>query len=444
MPEIFPFRAVRYADPQSLGLRLAPPYDVITPAQREGYAARDPENVVHLILPQGRPGRDERDKYVHAGELYRDWLARGVLARDGAPSLYVLEQRFSWEGQTHTRRGFLARLGLRPFSDGVVLPHEKTLSGPKADRLQLFREVRANLSPIFALYADSGEQALLDASTAGQPGVLVQGEDGVANRLWTLDDPALLREVARRLQPRLAYIADGHHRYETGLAYAAELDAAAGASRPGGAHHTILAYFCSLADPGLVILPTHRVVHSLPSLDAQEVMRRATAFFEVTPATGLGERPAAVTALRVQAALAAAGNERATFLVLANSGSWILKIRRDLDLTGLAGLPKLRELRELDVTLLHSLLFEKLLGLSPDSQARQENLRYVKSPDEAVSALGHGGQLAVFLNATRPAQVQAIAEGGEVMPQKSTFFYPKLPSGLLFNPLDPAERTDGA
>ncbi len=436
MPEIAPFRAVRYAtrDAAALGKLIAPPYDVISPTERAQYAAREPHNVVHLILPRPDPGEERPEaKYELAGRTYRQWLAAGVLARDAQPAVYVLHQDFAWEGKRYLRRGFLARLRLRPFADGVVLPHERTLAGPKADRLNLFRQVKANLSPIFALVDDRGDlQNALEP--AGDPEIAVRGDDGVDNLLWPVTDPTQVATVASRLAPRKAYIADGHHRYETGLAYARELDAAAGPGRRDGAHHSILAYFCGMSDPGLLILPTHRVLHGLAGFNPAALVAQAGAFFSVEK-LGL---PPSVEAL--QAKLAARGREGAAFALVAGHETWLLALEPGVDLARFAELSGHAAVRGLDVSVLHGLVFQKLLGLSPASQERQENLRYVKDARDALQAVTRGDAQASFLlNATRMEQVRAVADAGDVMPQKSTFFYPQLPSGLLFNPLDPQE-----
>ena len=386
--------------------------------------------MVHLILPKDpAPSDAAQDRYQRAGATYRAWQTSGALVRDAAAALYVLHQSFEWEGQRHERRGFFARLALQPFSDGVVLPHERTLSGPKADRLKLFRAVQANLSPIFALVEDGGDiQSALESSRA--PEVTVRSDDGVENRLWAVRDPVVLSAVVTRLAPRKAYIADGHHRYETGLAYAAELDQATGQS--GGAHHSILAYFCGTTDPGLLILPTHRVLHGIANFDAAALVVRLGEAFDVQRVEG--------SALTARDRLTAAGEQRPAFLMVTAGGSFLVALKPSLDLASFPELPPHAAVRELDVTVLHNLILQRLLGLSAASQERQENLTYVKDAREAAAAVeGGSAQVAFVLNATRMSQVRAVADAGDVMPQKSTFFYPKLPSGLLFNPLDPAE-----
>ena len=442
MLEVAPFRAIRYAEssPEGLGRLIAPPYDVISPSQREALAAGDPHNVVELILPLERAGDGSEDnKYVRAGRAYRRWIDEGVLRRDANAALYVLHQRFEWDGAVHVRKGFLARLRLREFSEGVVLPHEKTLSGPKADRLELFKQVRANLSPIFSLFPDErGEVEAALARAVDRPAdATATSDDGhgpIEHRLWRVSDPAVTAAVQRAMADRRAYIADGHHRYETALNYAKLVDAA---GARGDAHHFVLSFFCGMGDPGLLILPTHRLLHGLAGFDFGRFLDAAGAYFDVAPVRDdVRTSGGLAQALR---SLREAGERRPSFLAVGEMGARtsLLALQPRAALEGVAELPKSPRVRSLDVTLLHGLLLQRTLGLSPQSQERKENLDYVKDAADAVAAVVRGGAQAAFLlNGTRMNQVRDVAEAGEVMPQKSTFFYPKLPSGLVFNPLD--------
>ncbi len=440
MLEISPFRALRYADSANLSSLIAPPSDVISPEQREKLAARDPHNVVELILPKERPGDGPADnKYVRAGKAFRQWIAEGVLRADAEPGIYMLHQRFEWEGKNHLRKGFLARLRLRPFSDGVVLPHERTLSGPKADRLEIFKQTKANLSPIFSLYPDErgSVDALLAAAADRPPDAAATSDDGhgpIEHRLWRVTGPAIAKVQAAMAEKR-AYIADGHHRYETALNYAKLVDEAGG--KRDGAHHFVLSFFCGMADPGLLIMPTHRLLHALPAFDQGRLLAEAARWFDAEQLTLDARTPAGLA--KALSRLAAAGRERPSFLAVSERGARadLLALRAGAQLDDVAELPANHAVRSLDVTLLHALLMQRILGLSPQSQERQENLRYVKDAGEAVAAVAGGSaQVAFLLNPTRMEQVREVAEASEVMPQKSTFFYPKLPSGMVFHPLE--------
>jgi uncharacterized protein (DUF1015 family) len=439
--EVAPFRAVRYAaeGADHLTALVAPPYDVISPEQRASLAARDPHNIVHLILPAERPGDSATDnKYTRCGATYRQWLEQGILRRDAEPAFYALHQRFDSGGARYVRKGFLARLRLREFAEGVVLPHEKTLSGPKADRLEIFKNARANLSPIFSLYPDGRgdvDQLLAPAITR-PPDASARTDDGVQHDLWRVTDPAAIAGVRAAMAQRKAFIADGHHRYETALAYARLVDQSLAAPQPNGPHHFVLSFFCSMGDPGLLILPTHRVLHSQASFNLKALLTGSEAFFAITPLADGVANPASLKIALDQ--LATAGRTRPSFVLVATPGlkSYLLTLKGDAP-QAIPDLPQHPELRKLDVTLLHVLLLQRLLGLSLESQERHENLRYVKDAAEAVDTVRRGeAQAAFLLNPTRMEQVRAVAESGAVMPQKSTFFYPKLPSGMVLNPLD--------
>ena len=468
MLEIAPLRAIRYAEsqPERLSALIAPPYDVISPSQRERLAARDPHNVVQLILPQERAGDGATDnKYVRAGKAYHQWISEGLLRADPEPAVYALHQRFEWGGKPMLRKGFLARLRLREFSEGVVLPHERTLSGPKADRLEIVKQARANLSPIFSLYSEEDGSAGRRAEAAGPkhpiddrteidalfapaidraPDARAESDDGhgaIQHQLWRLTDPKLIAALRAAMAPRRAYIADGHHRYETALNYARWVDAEHGKPRPQGAHHYVLSYFCGMADPGLLILPTHRLLHDLKTFDLDRFLLLSDEFFNVErlPADALSAAGLSAALRR----LAESGRDRHSFLLVGDRGKQaiVLRLKSTANLLEVPELPKQSDVRALDVTVLHGLLLQHVLGLSPASQERQENLRYVKDAPEAVAAVASGSAQAAFLvNPTLMGQVRSVAEAGEVMPQKSTFFYPKLPSGLVFNPLDPDEK----
>ena len=438
MAEIAPFRGILYSpsagDPTRL---LAPPYDVIAEPERERLEALDPHNVVRLILPRPAAGEPDGSKYGVAAALLRDWVSEGVLARDARPAVYRYHQVFRAEGSEYTRKGFVARVKLRRFDEGVILPHERTLSGPKLDRLQLMRATHAHFSQIFGLYPDPARDSdrLFEALEATRPDVDARTPDEVTQRLWRLTDATAIRALQAFMAERKVYIADGHHRYETMITLRDELKAqspGAGSSVDYG-----VMFFCNMDDPGLVVLPTHRVLRGLPSFDRAALVERAGRFFTVE------ERPID-GALREALAAAAHGGLPAFALITAGSNqASVLTLRPDADLAAVPALPAHPAVRALDVAVLHSIVLETLLGISRESQARQENLGYVKSWDAALAERQQAGVQAVFLmNPTRVAQVKAVSDAGEVMPQKSTYFYPKIASGLVMNPIVVDEDVD--
>ena len=442
MAEIAPFRGILYrpeqANDSDVSSLLAPPYDVITDTQRQALAARSPHNAVHLILPKDRAGGDSDEKYDVAGHTLRSLLATGALARDSVPALYRYHQVFTppgvRDGTTIVRRGLICRIRLHRFAEGVVLPHERTLAGPKLDRLKLKRATRTHLSQVFGLYDDSDRatDAAFVPVESNPPDLHGTTDDGVSHRLWRLTDPAAIARVARLLRDKRIYIADGHHRYETMLALRDEWRAEPGYRGPDSAAEYGSIFLCNARDPGLVVFPTHRVLHSLPGFDLDALLRKLAAHFDI--ADGV------ITSVEAtQAQLAQHGQRGPSFLLCSGGRSLYLTRRAD----AANAVPGPAVLRDLDVTVLHSLVLEQALGIDRAAQEAQTYLRYLKDFGQALAAAQARENQAVFLlNPTRVDQVMSVAEAGEVMPQKSTYFYPKIASGIVLNPVDPAEAVD--
>lgn len=434
MPQIAPGHFVRYADGTQLTDVVSPPYDVIDEAGRTALEDKSPHNYVRLILPRDRPGEEEPSRrYRRAREQLEGWMRDGVLVRDDEPSILVIEQRFVdlVTGQERVRRGVQALLKLSPFSEGKVLPHERTLSGPKADRLELMKAVGAHLSPIFVLYPDPANDVVARLSEVfARPADGEAQAAGATHRVWRVSDPELVAAVSEALRDRVGFIADGHHRYETALEFRRRAQEA-GTRTEGTPLDYIPAFLCGLSDPGLVVFPTHRLMHST-GLTVATLLPKLEGTFTVERLPKVASDAGADTLLEK---VRAAGAQ--SFAVLGADGEMALLHwdRAKLEKLGLPTGP----LGALDVTALHSIVFEKLLGLSRESQERQENLRYVKDSGEAVRrTLSGEAELAFLLNATPTAQVRAVAEAGEVMPQKSTYFYPKIIDGLALQLLDDA------
>jgi uncharacterized protein (DUF1015 family) len=439
MPEVLPFRGVRYAASRASALSrlISPPYDVVSPEYRDELAARSPHNVIHLILDKERPGDGPAEnKYVRAGRAFAAWLEDGTLRQDPGPAFYLLEQAFTGpDGRPRARRGVVVCCRLHRYEEGVVLPHEKTLIGPKADRLEVLKQVQGNLSPIFGLYEDDrgeGHRAVDAAiAAAGEPVAEADSDDGTRHRLWRVTDPTAVGQLHAALTPKKVFIADGHHRYESALAYRDLVDA----ERPGlpdsAGHRFIMMTLCSMADPGLVIYPTHRLLGGLRDFNLAAFVERLARFFLVETLPEDLRRPAG-RAWAVSKLAEHSGKSTTFLMVTAEDGKGrILTLRDDADLAEVP-LPKNITLRDLDVTALHSIVFQHLLGVSRDQQDAGETLRYEMDAGEVVTRTLSGEFQAGFLvNPTPMWQVQAVAESGETMPQKSTFFYPKLASGLL-------------
>jgi uncharacterized protein (DUF1015 family) len=446
MAEIVPFRGIRYAASKgrALGQLLAPPYDLVSQEQRDELLRRSPHNVVHLTLGDERPGDDATlNKYTRAAEHWSTWLAQGVLQRDPAPAFYPLEQSFwSPDGRSLRRRGFMAAVRLHEFSEGVIVPHEKTLVAPKADRLEILKNVRANLSPLFGLYRDDGGATaqVLEVACGGEPLAEADSDDGVHHRLWRTEAPVLAERIQSLVAKERIFIADGHHRYETALVYQRWLEAREPGLPPGGGHHYILMFLCPMSDPGLFLFATHRLVYGLKDFSAPRFLEALGRWFTIDTLAEDLRRPAG-RAWAVSKLAEHAGKQTTFLVVTAEDGRGrIATLREDADLSA-AGLPANETLRALDVTVLHSLVLQKLLGHSAAAQEKQENLTYARDAGEAVNRVLSGEHPVGFLlNPTPMWQVEAVGDAGETMPQKSTLFYPRLQSGLVMREVDPHQR----
>lgn len=430
MAEIAPFAGLRYDSARvgDVARVLAPPYDVIGEGERLDLEARHPHNVVRVELPRGEGDA----RYDGAAKLLQAWTAEGILRRDAAPALYVYQQTFTFAGTSYTRRGFIAAVRLEPFEAKVVLPHEHTLSGPKEDRRKLLVATRTQLSQVFGLYRDpdGAAEAELAAVTAGEPAVDAATPDGVRHQLWVLDDAGRVARLQAILRDKQILIADGHHRYETMLGLRDELRAS-GAAAGGDPADWGAMFLARAEDPGLLVLPTHRLVKDLPGFDANGLRAAAAPAFEVT----LGNE---TTAEAIEQRLRSEGQGGRVVFALRLPGeattTW-LALKPIVDLSAL-GPPALRGL---DVTVLHSVLLGPLLRIDAAAMARQAHLVYTHDTGEALQRVAYGEVQAAFLmNATPVTQVLEACEAGFVLPQKSTYFQPKLGTGLVMRPLDAA------
>jgi uncharacterized protein (DUF1015 family) len=432
MAHISPFRGLRYREDIRLDDVVAPPYDVLSAAQAAELRARSPYNATHVDLP-APPGEQADDEaYARAARTFRAWREQGVLLRDEQPGIVVVDQTYTGpDGRERTRRGFIARLRLATLEERVVLPHERTHAGPKIDRLRLCRATRANISQIFLLFPDDDGSVgrSLDAASAGIPVAAwrtAHDDDGNTHRAATIAGPAAER-VGAALRDLPLYIADGHHRYETALAFRDERRAMGDFSAD-----TLMVYLCSLSDPGLTVFPTHRLLHDIPPLSLARLTELVAPQFEVagTPTTGIEACRAELEALPEKA------DPGRVFGLYLPREEMCLTVRtrqpeasRRLVAGGFSPAAA-----GLSVTMLHELLFSEALGLEHDDAER--HVDYAKSVPDALAALQSGRyELGVFLNATLVDQVRTIADQGEVMPQKSTYFYPKLLTGLVYDAL---------
>lgn len=447
MAEIIPFRALRY-NPRvvpDLAQVVAPPYDVISPEAQDRYYARHPYNVVRLILAKDVADASGRDRYASAALTFDDWRRGGILRRDPTPAVYLYEQEFSLgDSQRLRRRGMLALVRLHDYAEGVIVPHERTFSRYKDDRLRLMRACPANLEAILGFFPgpNPGIAPVLDRHLATDPTVTVVDEDGVGHRLWLVQEPAQVEALQSALRDRPIVIADGHHRYETALNFRNERQAreATGRDVAFRADGFVLMNLVPADDPGLVILPTHRIVRR-PLATAGETLTAALArHFRITPhPVDIGSpRPGLGAALADLARRGSAGTACAVY----TGGTAVLVLELTDPTTTQALLTEGRApaYATLDVAVLHRLLVEGILGV-PATSHGDDAIQYARDATHAFAEVAAGeASVALFLNPPHVDQVQAVAMAGERMPQKSTFFYPKVLSGLVISPLDPAEE----
>ena len=444
--EIIPFRALRY-NPRfvpDLAQVVAPPYDVISPEAQDRYYARHPYNVVRLILAKDAAKAAGRDRYASAAHTFADWRRDSVLLRDLAPAVYLYEQAFSLgDSQRLRRRGMFVLVRLHDYADGVILPHERTFSRYKDDRLRLMRACPANLEAILGFFPgpNPGVAAVLDRHLATEPTVAVVDEDGIGHRLWLVQEPAQVEALQSALRDRPIVIADGHHRYETALNFRNERQAH-GASSGDLARRLdsfVLMNLVPADDPGLAILPTHRIIRRPLANAGREFPAALARHFRIAahPVDAGDPTPALRLALDD---LARRGSTATACAIYAGADVLVLELTDPATTQALLAEGRAPAFATLDVAVLHGLLVEGILGM-PASSHGDDAIQYTRDATHAFAEVAAGkASVALFLNPPRVDQVQAVAMAGERMPQKSTFFYPKVLSGLVINPLDPAEE----
>ena len=414
MADVQPLHALHYDLGRVGGLQpvAAPPYDVIDAAQRAALLARSPYNVVEIDLPQDHGG----DPYEHAAAVLRDWTADGIVVRDDAPALWALEQDYTGpDGRARTRHGVFARVRVEEYGPGRIRPHERTHPGPKEDRLRLTRATRANLSPIFSLYDDPAGDAwgALAPHLEGAPWGEVTDEDGTRHRVWRVEDPSALGRVREALSGVELLIADGHHRYETARVYAQEPGAA-----PGAGH--VLMCLVSLQDPGLTVFPTHRLVLGLDDARKAALREAIERDWDAAPTEALEPEPG--DAVRIG---------------YYDGGEPRMLTLKDPAIAAEALPGKPDAYRKLDTAVLEALLLKGALGMTEDDISHLNGLDYARTAEEARARVDAGEADAAFFMAPTPvSQVRDVAAAGENMPPKSTYFFPKVLTGMVFNPLE--------
>lgn len=411
------FSALRFKDKAEIASLCCPPYDIISEAEKSMYYSKNAHNIINLELP-GQAAED----YETAAKKTNDWINEGVLALDKTPALYIYEEKFSVKGVEYAFKGFTAYVKLEEFSKGIVLPHEETLSKAKTDRFNLLNATGCSFSQIYSLYNDpKGEtQALVNKLSSGAPDVSFTDGDGVTHSLWIAEKSAETEQICRQFDDRKLYIADGHHRYETGLSFRNYL-------REQGVKNEnsdfIMMFLVNMENDGLVVFPTHRIVRDLNNFNRDELLEKCKKHFDL----------ASVEKDGAEAFLDAAYQKGDTAFVFCDKEGLCGLTLKDAAVMDALFPEKSKALRQLDVNVLHSLILEDVLGIDKENMAKQINLTYTRSLDEAISSVETTANCCFLLNPTRVSEIADVAKAGEKMPQKSTYFYPKLITGLVIN-----------
>jgi uncharacterized protein (DUF1015 family) len=430
MAEIQPFRGIRYHTPTSGPLErvICPPYDVISPEEQEALYRQDPCNFVRIILNCSEPGDDELSPYRRAAEFLNRWLEAGVLREDAEPAIYEYRQEFTnpADDRRYTRIGIFCALRLEPYSAGVVLPHEETRTKAKEDRLRLMRATRSNPEPIYCMFEDSRRFVARVLEAAPRDGEEQRAEiDGDVHVLSVISDSNAIRAIQDFLKDARIWIADGHHRYETALSYRNECPQSE-IQNPKSTVHYILVVLSAFNDPGMVVLPTHRLVKNISESRLEQLKLQLERYFDVIEV----DRESLAERMKVDSEK---GEHR--FGVITRDSDWAIDLR-DVSVMNAAVEGHVDVWKRLDVSILQALVLDRSLGIPAPQMATTPDVGYTRDWDEAIEKVDSGEyQLALMLNNPSAGEVQRVASAGDKMPPKSTFFYPKLWSGLVMRRL---------
>lgn len=402
---------------------VAPPYDVISDEEQKRLLKENKFNVVRLILPQGSLA----SKYARASEAFNSWLEKGILIRDIEPAIYIYEQEYRVKNKQRKRLGFIALVKLEDFSTGKVKAHEKTLKGPKDDRLRLIRACRANFSQIFSLFSDPERTVdrVLEEHTKEKPRIDIR-VDGVTHRLWTINNTEAIQLITGLMRDKQLFIADGHHRYETALNFRNEMRLATGDTSTEAPYDYTMMMFVNMDSEGLTILSTHRALKNLPKINYDKFKDNLKQIFDIEKLPSIES---------VMSKLSDKQSTHAIGLYYGADNFYLLQVKNEDSIVTLLDVKQSREWKLLDVTILHQVIINRILGFGGTNI--ENSIKFTTDEHEAVSAVANGThQMAFFLNPTKISSVKEIASAGEIMPQKSTYFYPKLLTGLVFNKLE--------
>ena len=425
MAEIKAFKGLRYTEKAGDIKNLCcPPYDIINEEQRNRLLAKNEHNLIRLELPViGESG--DMTPYHEAASTLREWLNDGILRRDENEGIYIYEMEFNVSGQSYKVKGFVSSVKLEPFSEGVILPHEETLSKAKADRFNLMKTTGCNFSQIYSLYMDEDNSvfSLIEGASDRAPDTEFTDDENVTHRMWNIFDTETIQKIAEKMANKKLYIADGHHRYETALNYKKyveeNLDEA-------GSSDYVTMMLVNMENSGLVVFPTHRIVRDLPSFDYNSVCEKCKEYFDVTPYLNREKGEIGLEE--------AYKNGETAFVLFCGDNNYTLLKLKDISVMDKLDIEGGKALRHLDVSVLHTLVLERIFGIDKENMANQVNLTYTRSADEAISTVdGKRANCCFLLNPTRVTEIRDVASDEDKMPQKSTYFYPKLTTGLVMN-----------
>ena len=430
MIEVIPFHGLLYDTATHPLIEVtAPPYDVIPPALQESLYQKNPHNIVRLILGKEFSTDSEMDnRYIRASKTFRQWQEEGVLVRDSQPGFYLYSQEYEFEGGQFCRTGFFARVKTEAFSKGNILPHEFTLAKAKTDRTHLLNACHANFSPIFGLYSDpeGNIDSLLKDDGKLEP-VSVIDDGSVVHRIWRLNNASVCQKISDRIRDKKIYIADGHHRYETALAFAE-----ANQEKVEDCSHVMM-FLTNMDSDSMSIFPIHRVAKSPQPFDRESFLQKVGEYFDIAPWSG------PLNGTEVKSRLQELGNKQITFCTyMGKDHTFILTVKDPRNVLPLLDSNEPKDMQILDVMQLHAILFRHILKIDTREIAGQQYVSYLVNSDEAMGLVDSGeSDVAFFMNPTLIDQVRRLAEKGIRLPQKATFFYPKLLSGLVINKFGP-------
>lgn len=424
MAVIKAFKGMRYStNAGEIKELCCPPYDIISDSQREEFLKENPNNIIRLELPKGE------NPYKDAADILKMWQDKGVLFKEDKPAIYIYEEEFTAYNERKSIKGIIVRVKLEEFSKGIILPHEFTLSKAKEDRFNLMKATNCNFSQIYALYMDETHTTLNTIDSQSQDKAVLEftDNDNVTHRLWIVTDEEVISKIVSDFADRKLYIADGHHRYETALNYR-NYCRENGISKEGDPQDYQMIYLVDMEHPGLVVFPTHRLVRDLESFDKESILNECKEYFEIEEKSDVEDMEKDLGILYKQG--------KKAFGFFCGGNEWVQLTLKDFAPIK-KFLPELSKAsQELDVTVLHTLILEKIFKIDKENMANQINLTYTKYFEEAIEGVNSGKfQCAFILNPTRVTEIRDVALAGEKMPQKSTYFYPKMITGMVMNEL---------